>query len=79
MLSESDALHDLVNALLTISIKVNVPVIGASRRVTTGDDHEVQESAPDPWALELAFRFWLGRRRQRRLIIFAEKRYFSAL
>jgi hypothetical protein len=70
--------RDLVNCLLTIPIKVNVPVIGASRRLTTGDDHEVQEGTSDPRALELALRFRLGWRRQRRLSIFRRKAGFIA-
>ena len=52
----------MVNSLLTISIKVNVPVSDVSRLLTTGDDHEVQESECYPWSLELAFRPWLERR-----------------
>jgi hypothetical protein len=52
---------NLVNSLLTISIKVNVPGCGMSRIVTTGDDHEVQKSELDPWALVVAIRPWLER------------------
>jgi hypothetical protein len=62
------SLDHLVNVLLTISIRVNVPVIGMFCRVTTGDDHEVQESEPYSWPLELAVRSWLERRGRQRLI-----------
>jgi hypothetical protein len=65
----------MVNLLLTISIKVNVPISDMSRRETTGDDHEVQESTPDPWSLVVAVRLRLERRRRHRLIEF---RPFSA-
>jgi hypothetical protein len=58
----------LVNLLLTISIKVNVPVSGMSRFETTGDDHEVQKGERWPWAPELASGLWLGRRWRQRLI-----------
>jgi hypothetical protein len=60
----------MVNSLLTILIKDNVPISGMSRRLTTGDDHEVQESAPDPWTLVVAVRLWLERRRRHWLIEF---------
>jgi hypothetical protein len=66
---------NLVNLLLTTSIKVNVPVSDVSRLMTTGDDHEVQESASDPWTLVVAVRPWLERRRRHWLIEF---RPFSA-
>jgi hypothetical protein len=58
----------LVNLLLTILIKVNVPVSDTSRLLTTGDDHEVQESSPDPWSLVVAVWLRLERRRRKRLI-----------
>ena len=57
----------MVNSLLTISLKVNVPDCGMSRRETTGDDHEVQESELDPGPLVLAIRSWLERSRRQRL------------
>jgi hypothetical protein len=60
----------MVNSLLTILIKVNVPVGDAIRLLTTGDDHEVQKSAPDPWTLVLAVRLWLERRWRHRLTEF---------
>jgi hypothetical protein len=66
---------DLVNSLLTISIKVNVPLSDTSRVLTTGDDHEVQESDSEPWAAELADGLRLGCWRRQRLIEF---RPFSA-
>jgi len=65
----------MVNSLLTISIKVNVLVSDMSRHLTTGDDHEVQEGASDPWTLELALGLWLERRWRDWLIEF---RPFSA-
>jgi hypothetical protein len=58
----------LVNLLLTISIKVNLPVGDMSRILTTGDDHEVQKGERWPWAPELASGLWLGRRWRQRLI-----------
>jgi len=61
---------NLVNLLLTISIKVNLPSCGMSRIVTTGDDHEVQESDFCAWSLVVAVRPWLERRRRHRLIEF---------
>ena len=57
----------LVNLLLTISIKVNLPVGGMSRIVTTGDDHEVQKGELDPGPLVVAIRSWLERSRRQRL------------
>jgi hypothetical protein len=61
----------LVNTLLTISIKVNVPVSDVSRLLTTGDDHEEQESDSDPrWPLVLAVRPWLEWGWRQRLIKF---------
>ena len=60
----------MVNPLLTISIKVNVPQCGTSRIVTTGDEHEVQKGELDPWPLVVAFRLRLERRRRQRLIEF---------
>lgn len=56
----------MVNCLITNSVRVNVLVNGKLCRVTTGDDHE-EAGTPDPRALELALRFWLGHRRQQRL------------
>jgi len=61
---------NLVNSLLTISIKVNVPLCGMSRIVTTGDDHEVQESDFGTWPLVVAVRPWLQRCRRNWLIEF---------
>jgi hypothetical protein len=58
----------VVNLLLTISIKVNVPVSDVSRLLTTGDDHEVQASSPDPRSLVVAVRLWLERHRRLWLI-----------
>jgi hypothetical protein len=69
-LSKVTAKAHLVNLLLTISIKVNVLVSDMSRHLTTGDDHEVQESASDPWTLELALRLRLERRWRHGLIEF---------
>ena len=60
----------MVNSLLTISIKVNVPISDMSRVVTTGDDHEVQKGEHGPWASELASRLRLGFRRRQRLTEF---------
>jgi hypothetical protein len=60
----------MVNSLLTISIKVNVLVSDMSRRMTTGDDHEVQKGEPDAWPLVVAVRPWLERRWRHRLIEF---------
>ena len=60
----------MVNGLLTISIKVNVLVSDMSRHLTTGDDHEVQQGAPDPRALELDHGMRLERRWRHRLIEF---------
>jgi hypothetical protein len=61
--------HAMVNLLLTNSIKVNIPVSGMSRHMTTGDYHE-EECSPDPRALELALRLRLGLRRLERLVEF---------
>jgi len=58
----------MVNLLLTISIKVNVLVSDTSRVLTTGDDHEVQESDCGPWAPELAYGLRLERSWRQRLI-----------
>jgi hypothetical protein len=66
---------DLVNSLLTNSIKVNIPVSDMSRVLTTGDDHEVQETDSGPWPPELASGLRLGFNRRQRLIEF---RPFSA-
>jgi len=60
----------MVNSLLTISIKVNVPVSDMSRVVTTGDDHEVQKGELDPGPLVVAVRPWLERCWRQRLIEF---------
>ena len=70
----------MVNSLLTISIKVNVPVSDMSRRETTGDKHE-EGYSPDPRALELAFRAWLEHGWRPRLIEFLAVfgRYFKQL
>ncbi len=57
----------MVNKLLTNSIRVNVPFSDLSRRMTTGDDHEVQEGSPDPWSLVVAVRFRLGFCRRKRI------------
>ena len=57
----------MVNKLLTNSIRVNVPFSDMSRRLTTGDDHEVQEGSPDPWPLVVAVRFRLGFCRRKRI------------
>ena len=65
----------MVNLLITILIKVNVPISDMSRRETTGDDHEEQESTPDPRSLVVADWLRLERRRQHWLI---EIRPFSA-
>ena len=68
----------MVNLLLTISIKVNVPPCGMSRIVTTGDDHEVQKGEHDPRPLVLAVRPWLERCRRHWLNEFRpEKAGFS--
>jgi len=64
----------LVNLLLTISIKVNVPFCGMSRIVTTGDDHEEQESELDPGPLVVAVRQRLERCRRQRLSDFRSLR-----
>jgi len=45
-----------------------------SRIVTTGDDHEVQESDFCAWSLVVAVRPWLERRRRHRLIEFRPPR-----
>jgi hypothetical protein len=63
----------MVNLLLTNSIKVNVPSSDASRLLTTGDDHEVQESTsghPRRWIVVVAVRLRLERRGQHGLIEF---------
>jgi hypothetical protein len=65
----------LVNSLLTISIKVNIPVSDTSRVLTTGVNHEVQKGDCGPWPPELADGLWLGRGWRQRLIEF---RPFSA-
>jgi hypothetical protein len=57
----------MVNSLLTISIKVNVPISDMSRVLTTGDDHEVQKGDCGPWAPELASRLRLERSWRQRL------------
>ena len=67
MASAKSLRNYLVNLLLTILIKVNVPSRDMSRCWTTGDDYEVQESAPDPGPLVLAVRLRLERRWQHRL------------
>ena len=75
-MARAKSLHNtVVNLLLTILIKVNVLVSDTSRLLTTGDDHEVQESSPDPWSLVVAVRLRLERRRRKRLI---ELRPFAA-
>jgi hypothetical protein len=68
----------MVNSLLTISIKVNVLVSDMSRTLTTGDDHEVQESDSWPWAAELAYGLRLEWSRRQRLIDFRPHGRFSA-
>jgi hypothetical protein len=60
----------MVNSLLTISIKVNVPISDMESLVSTGDDHEVQKGDSWPWPPELASRLRLGRGRRQRLIDF---------
>jgi hypothetical protein len=75
LISRSCLFKDLVNSLLTISIKVNVLVSDTSRVLTTGVNHEVQKGDCGPRAPELASGLWLGPRRRQRL---TEFRPFSA-
>ena len=60
----------MVNGLITNFVRVNVLINGNLRRVTTGDDHEEQETDRYPWPLVVAIRPWLERWRRQRLTEF---------
>ena len=56
----------MVNCLLTISIRVNVPSLPLCRLNSQGTNDD-QENTSRPRLLDVALRWWLERYRQRRL------------